>query len=228
MRVLWLIPHYYSFLIEELHALQPHLSRLVVLSQAPPPPEFEIDTYAIPQDRMSLPRALRRARYISSLVHNQTVSLRKIDRRKMLRIARHNEILQEIIAKEQIDLVHSHFAYPEGTGGWQAIDGQKLIMTLRGVDVLAVPAVGYGFMLDPFYARNLSRALHRADAVTAASRYSLEAVRRICGDHSKMRLLPNGIGGREWETGSRSMKTACSGSARKYGSAAAALVVGMW
>ncbi len=109
--------------------------------------------------------------------------------------AKKNMLVYDIIMRERIDLVHSHWAYPEGTGGtWAAkAAGVPVIMTLRGVDINKEVDVGYGYRLDPAYERTLTQSLSLADRITVASKYSQACVHELIPANGKTRILPNGV-----------------------------------
>ena len=76
-----------------------------------------------------------------------------------------------IIKKNNLDLIHAHFAYPEGFAGLIAKreTGKPLVVTLHGYDILKEPSVGYGLRLDRRLDSIIKKALRDADAVITAS-----------------------------------------------------------
>ena len=58
--------------------------------------------------------------------------------------------ISRIIKKNNFDLIHAHFAYPEGLVGFLTKKKTKksLIITVHGYDILVEKTVGYGVRLD--------------------------------------------------------------------------------
>ena len=77
----------------------------------------------------------------------------------------------ELIQREQIDLVHSHFGWPGGFGGVlaAAAAGVPLIAGLRGMDVLVNDEIGYGLRRDPAYRSSLDILLRGAQRTLYAT-----------------------------------------------------------
>lgn len=109
--------------------------------------------------------------------------------------AKKNCFIHELINRLKIDIVHSHWAFPAGTGGvWAArAAGIPCIMTLRGVDINKDESVRYGYRLDPRYEAVLKRSLLCADRITVASTYSQTDVEGLIGRSDKTILLANGL-----------------------------------
>lgn len=101
----------------------------------------------------------------------------------------------EVIEKYGTDLIHAHFAYPEGLVGLLARKrtGKSLIVTIHGYDILVEPSVGYGVRINKRVDAVIGRVLDRADAVVAASHATFNEASRIVNDVNKVRLIPNGV-----------------------------------
>jgi glycosyltransferase involved in cell wall biosynthesis len=99
-----------------------------------------------------------------------------------------------IIEESRVDLIHSHFAYPEGLVGFLAkMECKKpLIISLHGYDILVEPLVRYGIRLSPRYDALVRRAIEGADAVIVSSKAVLEEARKITAS-DKLHLIPNGV-----------------------------------
>jgi len=193
MHVLWLIPDYYSFLREELEAVASVVDRLSVISQAPPMSIPGVHAETIPADRLALHRVSRRVAGLVQAGAKSPWPRTRADFRSLWRVARHNEFIGDFVRREQVDVIHSHFAVPEGTAGWQAAHGRPVILTLRGVDILTVADHGYGFMLSPFYRRTIATTFRRVARVTVASRQAYDAALAAGAPASALQLLPNGV-----------------------------------
>jgi len=94
-----------------------------------------------------------------------------------------------------IDLIHAHFAYPEGFIAYLVKNKRRkpLIITVHGYDILTEPSVKYGIRLSRRYDSLVRRALNSADAVIVASRATYTEVRKIVNIPSKIYLIPNGV-----------------------------------
>ena len=79
----------------------------------------------------------------------------------------------QLIRDERIDLIHSHFGWPAGFGGTLAAadTGVPLVASLRGMDLLALPAIGYGLSLDPAYRAAVRELVRRAARTLYATEY---------------------------------------------------------
>ncbi|MEM4488760.1 MAG: glycosyltransferase [Desulfurococcaceae archaeon] len=94
-----------------------------------------------------------------------------------------------------LDLVHAHFAYPEGLVGYLAAVkvGKPLIITVHGYDILTEPSIGYGVRLSKRYDFLVRKVLNAADAVICNSRALYREVRRIMKSKDKVHLIFNGV-----------------------------------
>ena len=193
MHALWLVPDHYTFLVEEIEALGPLLTRLSVISQAPPRAIAGATVSSIPR----LPTTIRaRARRVASFVGtwwDMGRSVRGERLRSAWRVARQTAFIGPFVRRERVDVVHSHFGVPDGTGGTAGLGSVPVVMTLRGVDVFTRPEIGYGLRLNGAYERNLKRGLGRAAVVTVASSAALAEVARLGRPAAAVTLIRNGL-----------------------------------
>ena len=100
-----------------------------------------------------------------------------------------------VVRENEVDLIHAHFAYPEGLVGLLAKreTGKPLIVTLHGYDILTEPSVGYGIRLNKKYDCLVRRVINNADAVLVASRAVFREAVSMVDDFSKVYLIPNAV-----------------------------------
>ncbi len=99
--------------------------------------------------------------------------------------------LEEVAVREQLDLIHAHYAIPHATCAWLAreIMAEKhdvgIVTTLHGTDITLVGQ-------DPSYFTVTKFSIERSDAVTAVSRYLREETYRAFGCTScEIAVIPN-------------------------------------
>jgi glycosyltransferase involved in cell wall biosynthesis len=82
-------------------------------------------------------------------------------------------IAAHTVARSRIDLIHSHFGWPDGFGGAvaAALAGVPLIASLRGMDLLRDDAIGYGLARRSAYRRHLNALLARATRTIYATEF---------------------------------------------------------
>lgn len=82
----------------------------------------------------------------------------------------------EVIRNNHVNLIHAHFAYPEGLVGLltKKETGKPLVVTVHGYDILAESAVRYGVRLDKRIDTITREVLNEADAIIAASKGHLQ------------------------------------------------------
>jgi glycosyltransferase involved in cell wall biosynthesis len=97
--------------------------------------------------------------------------------RQLAHALRVEEAAADLIRREGIDLVHSHFGWPGGFGGVLAAAsaGVPLVAALRGMDVLVNEEIGYGLRRDAGYRSSLDVLLTHAQRTL----YATEFLRRI-------------------------------------------------
>jgi glycosyltransferase involved in cell wall biosynthesis len=105
--------------------------------------------------------------------------------------------VSKVIEKYDVDLIHAHFAYPEGFVGVLAREKIKrpLIVTIHGYDLLTEPSVGYGLRLHKHYDLIVRSVLGKADAIILASKALYREASRILSNNEigKIHLIPNGV-----------------------------------
>jgi len=103
--------------------------------------------------------------------------------------------VSRIIERSDVDLIHAHFAYPEGLVGLLTRRRIKkpLVITLHGYDILTEPDIGFGIRLSKRYDMIVKRVIKKADAIIVNSRaVYMEALR--CGaPKRKLHLIPLGV-----------------------------------
>ena len=79
--------------------------------------------------------------------------------------------VSEVVENYNVDLIHAHFAYPEGLVGALAKKKTKkpLVITCHGYDINVVPEIGYGIRLSKKYDALVRLTLKDADAVICVS-----------------------------------------------------------
>jgi glycosyltransferase involved in cell wall biosynthesis len=105
--------------------------------------------------------------------------------------------IEDLIKRLEPDLLHAHFAYPEG---WAACLAKvrlrqriPLVVTLHGYDILVEPSVGYGIRLNKRYDVLVKKVLDAADAIIVASRAVFNEAASLVKDVGKIHLIPNGV-----------------------------------
>lgn len=79
--------------------------------------------------------------------------------------------LLQLIRSWKPDVVHSHFAVPNGTCGLPVARalGAASVVSLRGVDLATDERLGYGFRLDEMYEREFRASVANADLCLTAT-----------------------------------------------------------
>jgi glycosyltransferase involved in cell wall biosynthesis len=100
-----------------------------------------------------------------------------------------------VIRQEQIDVVHSHFAWPGGLGGLLAARaaGVPLVASLRGMDLLTEEKFGHGLRLDPAYDIALRTLLSRADVVVTATDFMRGRALALGAAAARVTLISKGV-----------------------------------
>ena len=103
--------------------------------------------------------------------------------------------VSKVVEKNDVSLIHAHFAYPEGLIGLSAKrrTGKPLVVTVHGYDILVEPSVGYGIRLSLRFDNIVRKVLNEADAVITASWATFSESSRIVGKTGKVYLVPNGV-----------------------------------
>lgn len=109
--------------------------------------------------------------------------------------ARYSGLISWVAENYGVDLIHAHFAYPEGFSALLAkhSSGLPLVVTLHGYDLLVEPTVGYGIRLYRRYDVLVRKVLNGADAVIVPSSVMAREAARAGVDRDRLYLIPNGV-----------------------------------
>lgn len=179
MKVLYLVPQpkradrigAYTFLDEEIQALAAAGVEAYVLSK-----RVQEDGWCgqvrLKAARLSSPGWLDMAAFLAPRVADVPPRY-LLDPGEFYRAAKLQYLAAEVVRTEKIDLIHSHFAWPDGFGGTltRAHTGRPLVASLRGTDILVDPAIGYGRRSSPAYDSAIRRLLETADRTVYFSDY---------------------------------------------------------
>ena len=109
----------------------------------------------------------------------------------------YSEHVENLIKKLELNLLHAHFAYPEGWTAYLAKVGIRqhipLVVTLHGYDILVEPSIGYGIRLNKRYDVLVKKVLNTADAIIVASKAVFNEAASLVKDVGKIHLIPNGV-----------------------------------
>jgi L-malate glycosyltransferase len=113
----------------------------------------------------------------------------------LLYLSKYGQTVSKIVNKKNLDLIHAHFAYPEGFAALLAKKetGRPLVVTVHGVDILKEPFTSYGVRLNKKYDVMVRRVLNEADAVIAASKATYDEACSIVNDDKKIHWIANGV-----------------------------------
>lgn len=181
MKVLYLIPQpkvperigAYTFLDEEIHALAAAGIEPYVLSTAAPADAWCGEVRLMSADaRASIAMRCAAAGFLMRSVPSASFS-HAWHPVMWYRSAWREYLAARIIAEEGIDLIHSHFAWPTGSGGMmaRAATGRPLVASLRGTDILVETEIGYGRRKSSIFDRALRGLLRGADRTLYFSEY---------------------------------------------------------
>ena len=203
MKVLYLTPQAtrdtalakYTFLDEEIAALRAGGIRPYVLSRRVRRVEERdgIVLWPLPRERS----AGARVRSVGFMVRSSGTMpaanlLAFFDWYQAGRIER---VAADLVRREQIDLIHSHFAWPDGLGGSlvKATTRRPLVACLRGSDILIDESIDYGSRGRRFYDRNLRRLLRTADRTTYFSKFMAEKGIELGANPTRTRVLQKAV-----------------------------------
>jgi glycosyltransferase involved in cell wall biosynthesis len=101
----------------------------------------------------------------------------------------------KLVKMYQIDVIHAHWAVPEGFAGLIAkLETKKpLVVTLHGADILTERSIGYGVRLRFGFDAMLKKVLKNADVVIAASTATAKETLKVQPYLKKLVLIPNGV-----------------------------------
>jgi glycosyltransferase involved in cell wall biosynthesis len=150
---------------------------------------------ALPPIRNSL-REVLPTLHLASRYPSMLPKGHKVFDRSVLRMCRWNCKLSDLINEWRPDVLHSHWAFPAGSGGYLAARQHcvPLVMTLRGIDHQIVPQFNYGDCLNQWYEGALACALEYAGVVTVCCSDSLRRLQAIgVKDPAKIRTVYHAI-----------------------------------
>ena len=104
-------------------------------------------------------------------------------------------IAAKVVLDEGIDLIHSHFAWPNGQGGMiaRAMTGRPLVAVFRGNDLLTSPEIGYGARRKPAFDRAVRGLLRTADRTIYFSDTMRRKAVELGASPETARLLHKGV-----------------------------------
>lgn len=105
-----------------------------------------------------------------------------------------DEIIREA-RTHRVDLVHAHFAYPEGYAAMLAKTAAEkpLVVSLRGYDIQTEPSIKYGARLKKHLDNCVRSSLAAADKVMVASTPVFNEALKIGINREKLVLVANGV-----------------------------------
>lgn len=106
-----------------------------------------------------------------------------------------SNFIAKIVKKYNLELIHAHFAYPEGFAALLAknLVRTPLVLTLHGYDILTEPSINYGIRLEKRYDEIVRKVFAEADRVFVASKYVHKTALRAGCDPHRLVLLANGV-----------------------------------
>ncbi|QDU36096.1 Alpha-D-kanosaminyltransferase [Maioricimonas rarisocia] len=151
-----------------------------------------LSVHAVPQWR-NLPFALRSGLY--TLRPRHAASLTAPTRFRQAELARLQLAIADVVRREKLQLIHSHWIRPAGTGAVLARDlaGVPLVFTLRGADVFSEPSINYGQTLDPWTKQRIQHALSCADRIICVSTKIQERAHELGADPAKTQIIVKGV-----------------------------------
>src|SRR5688572_8096376 len=181
MKVLYLVPQAkhadrlgaYSFLDEEIEALAVRGVQAYVLSTAAPVDTERGGVRVISvAARTTIATRLRALTFLGRRLRTVPAA-NLLHGLKVYRSARIEHLAAAIVKEERIDLIHSHFGWPQGFGGLlaKAATGVPLVASIRGTDILLDRSIGYGRRSDACFDRAVRRLLRVADRTVYFSNY---------------------------------------------------------
>jgi glycosyltransferase involved in cell wall biosynthesis len=193
MKLTWIVPDTYGFLVDELEGLAKCIDGIRVLSGMPIPaavrerlPKVELH-FCPERSPWSTSRTRRMLGELTAIHGWRRVIASGWHTRKIAGIC---EALCELEANAASTVIHSHFAHPGGVGGW-LVPGAAQVLTLRGYDILTTGS--YGSLWNPFYRGNLLHHYAHRGIITTGSRFSTLRARQMLGSQADIRFIKQGI-----------------------------------
>ena len=112
-----------------------------------------------------------------------------------LSLMEYAHIISKSVNYYNLDLIHAHFAYPEGIAGYIAKTQTKipLVLMLHGYDILVDKSVGYGVRLDYRVDNIIRKVLKNADAIITASSATYREALRSGALQESTHLIHNAV-----------------------------------
>ncbi len=106
-----------------------------------------------------------------------------------------SRFIANLVRKYNIDIIHAHFAYPEGLAGLLArrMVNVPFILTLHGYDILTEPSIKYGVRLEKRCDALVRKVFNQVDKVFVASEHVYKAAISAGCPQQHLILLPNGV-----------------------------------
>jgi len=103
--------------------------------------------------------------------------------------------VSRVIERNDVDLIHAHFAYPEGLVGLlvKRKINKPLIVTCHGYDINIVPEISYGIRLKKSYDALVRLVLKESDAVICVSRRLRKEVLKLGAPREKTFVVFNAV-----------------------------------
>lgn len=103
--------------------------------------------------------------------------------------------ISKLARSHKIDIIHAHFAYPEGLAALLAtkVVTKPLVLTLHGDDIVTEPSVNYGVRLQQRYDVMVRKVLAEAERVLVSSRYIYQEALNVGCCKERLVHLPNGV-----------------------------------
>jgi len=98
--------------------------------------------------------------------------------------------VERIVKRNNIDIIHGHFAYPDGfvASVAKSYTDKPLVISVWGYDVDSEPKVGYGALCRKDTGYLVERALMAADAIIVGAQSHHKAVVRLIGEEGKNKV----------------------------------------
>jgi glycosyltransferase involved in cell wall biosynthesis len=105
--------------------------------------------------------------------------------------------IRKVLQNTKPDILHAHFAYPEGWTAYLAKTSSShkppLVVTLHGYDILTEPTCNYGIRLYRQYDALVKKVLNNADAIIVSSTAIYREAQKIVKNPDKVHLIYNGV-----------------------------------
>lgn len=106
-----------------------------------------------------------------------------------------DEFLDREYRREPFDILHAHMTYPTGFSAlfWGKKRGVPVLITSHGIDVIARPQDGYGFLLDEHLKNKISECLRSATALSIVSHHLKDHLLSLGAAADTIHTIPNGV-----------------------------------